>query len=249
MVSSSPLLSIIIPSYNQFEGLKRTVNSVREIDDVEVVVIDGGSNDGSTQWILDNQNHIPKLRTAPDNGIYDAMNKGIELSSGRWLWFLGTGDVPVDGAIDRVLEAIKLDSERDMHCFCVRLLPPLEPGVPDFYKPNFTSEIKWRNTLHHQGVIYRKNSIDKYETMFKVLADYHMNLKLWVKGASCKCHEHTIAEVDAGGVSRVFNRRLYAEERLLKKDALGGGFSALIQSVWTTMKYLNKQYSRIRSKS
>ena len=75
-----------------------------------------------------------------------------------------------------------------------------------------------------------------------------MNLKLWVKGASSKCHEHTIAEVDAGGVSRVFNRRLYAEERLLKKDALGGGLSALIQSVWTSMKYLNKQYARIKSK-
>ena len=105
------------------------------------------------------------------------MNKGIELSSGRWLWFLGTGDVPVDGAIDRVLEAIKLDSESDMHCFCVRCSLLLNQESLIFLSPT-SSELKWRNTLHHQGVIYRKNSIDKYDTRFKVLADYHMNLKL-----------------------------------------------------------------------
>ena len=240
---------MFIPSFNQFDGLKKTIDAVKGFIDVEVVVVDGGSNDGSSQWLLENQEHIPKLRIAPDKGIYDAMNKGIMLSSGRWLWFLGTGDVPVKGAIDRVLEAIKLDTESDMHCFCVRLLPPLEPGVPEFYKPNFSSELKWRNTLHHQGVIYRKSSIEDYDTRFKVLADYHLNLKLWVKSASCKCHDNSIAEVDAGGVSRVFNRKLYAEERLLKKDALGGGWSALVQRVWTSMKYLNKQYARIRAKS
>ena len=108
MVSSSPLLSIIIPSYNQFEGLKRTVNSVREIDDVEVVVIDGGSTDGSAQWILDNQNHIPKLRTAPDNGIYDAMNKGIKEATGDFIGFLNSDDVYNDlGCIESI--ALKLN--------------------------------------------------------------------------------------------------------------------------------------------
>ena len=252
MVSnSSPILSIIIPSFNQFEGLKKTLGKVKGFSEVEIVVVDGGSSDGSAQWILDNQSDIDKIRVAPDNGIYDAMNKGIELSSGRWLWFLGTGDMPKEGAIDNVLEHIKSDSESDIHGFGVKLLPPLEPGVPGHYTPNFSGDLKWRNTLHHQGAIYRKSSMVKYmyDTRFKILADYHLNLKLWSDGALCICHDFTIAEVDAGGVSRVFNRILYAEERLLKKDALGGGISAMVQAVWTNMKYLKKQLAKISPKA
>lgn len=244
MVSStSPILSIIIPSFNQLEGLKKTIQSCTGYGDVEIVVVDGDSTDGSKAWLIDNAELIPKLRTAPDKGIYDAMNKGIDLASGIWLWFLGTGDTPKKGAIDKVLEKVKSDSESDLHGFSVELLPPLEPGVPPFYSPDFSSNIKWRNTMHHQGVIYRKSSIEnlKYDIKYRVLADYHLNLKLWSEGASCKCHDFTIASVDAGGVSRNFNKRLYAEERMLKRDALGGGFSALVQTFWTRIKYLRKK--------
>ena len=247
MVSTStPLLSVIIPSFNQFVGLKRTIASIKGFDDIELVVIDGGSKDGSAQWLLENQDSISKLRIAPDKGIYDAMNKGIVQSSGQWLWFLGTGDVPTNDAVDAIIEKIKPDTESDFHAFSVELAPPLEPGVPPFYRPNFSSEIKWRNTLHHQGLVYRKSSIidHKYDTRFKILADYHLNLKLWANGAACICHDITVARVDSGGVSRTFNKRLYAEERLLKRDALGGGVNAMIQVVWTSMKYLNKQYAR-----
>lgn len=245
--ATSPTLSVIIPSFNQFEGLKRTIASLSGVNDIEIVVVDGGSIDGSAPWLLENQSSINKLRIAPDHGIYDAMNKGITLSSGQWLWFLGTGDVPTDGALGSILEAGNSGFDSDIHAFCVELAPPLEPGVPPFYKPNFTSEIKWRNTMHHQGLIYRKSSISdfKYETSFKVLADYHLNLKLWASGAKCSCHDITIARVDAGGVSRTFNKMLYAEERLMKRDVLGGGISAVIQGVWTRLKYIKKQIAKI----
>lgn len=245
--ASSLIISVIIPSFNQFEGLKRTIESLRDFDDIEIVVVDGGSTDGSAPWLLENQSSINKLRIAPDQGIYDAMNKGITLSSGQWLWFLGTGDVPTDGALDAIKNAVSSESERDIHAFCVELSPPLEPGVPSFYKPNFSSEIKWRNTLHHQGLVYRKSSIidHKYDTRFRVLADYHLNLKLWASGATCRCHEITVARVDAGGVSRTFNKKLYAEERLLKRDTLGGGISAVVQGVWTRLKYIKKQIAKI----
>jgi glycosyltransferase involved in cell wall biosynthesis len=248
MVSaSSPTLSVIIPSFNQFEGLKRTIASLGGFKDIEIVVVDGGSDDGSAPWLLENQSSISKLRIAPDQGIYDAMNKGITLSSGQWLWFLGTGDVTTDGAIEAIIDAINTGSESDIHAFCVELAPPLEPGVPPFYKPNFSSELKWRNTLHHQGLVYRKSSIvdHMYDRRFRVLADYHLNLKLWASGATCSCHDITVARVDAGGVSRTFNKRLYAEERLMKRDVLGGGISAAIQGVWTRLKYIKKQMARI----
>ena len=95
MVSStSPILSIIIPSFNQLEGLKKTIQSCTGYGDVEIVVVDGDSTDGSKAWLIDNAELIPKLRTAPDKGIYDAMNKGIDLASGIWL--CGQYSIPAD---------------------------------------------------------------------------------------------------------------------------------------------------------
>ncbi len=246
-VSSTPLISIVIPSFNQFEGLQKTIESFSDCNDIEIVVIDGGSNDGSAQWLLENQEKISKLRIAPDRGIYDAMNMGIAQSSGHWIWFMGTGDVPLDGAVNTIIEKVKSCDQSDLHAFCVELAPPLEPGVPPFYKPIFSSALKWRNTLHHQGLLYKKSSISNllYDTRFKVLADYHLNLRLWKNGASCICHDITATRVDSGGVSRTFNKQLYKEERELKRDVFGGGLSGVLQGVWTRLKYLNKQVAKI----
>ena len=97
-------ISIVTINYNNVEGLKRTLSSVAEqgYRDIEHIIIDGGSTDGSVdaikEYVADNPNkdpffkHTIKWVSEKDNGIYNAMNKGIRKATGEYIQFLNSGD-------------------------------------------------------------------------------------------------------------------------------------------------------------
>lgn len=87
-------LSIITVNYNHREGLKNTIASVgnQTVKPFEYIVIDGASTDGSLDVILSNQDIVSVYLSEPDNGIYQAMNKGINLAHGDYCLFLNSGD-------------------------------------------------------------------------------------------------------------------------------------------------------------
>ena len=86
-------MSVITIAWNDLDGLKRTVESVRAQTwtSVEHIVVDGGSNDGSREW-LDTLDDRTDWMSELDKGRYDAMNKGIAKASGELIWFLNSGD-------------------------------------------------------------------------------------------------------------------------------------------------------------
>jgi glycosyltransferase involved in cell wall biosynthesis len=87
-------LSIITVNYNNLKGLKKTIESVlnQTWKDFEYIVIDGGSTDDSAAYIESQSEHIDYWVSEPDNGIYNAMNKGILKATGEYLLFLNSGD-------------------------------------------------------------------------------------------------------------------------------------------------------------
>ncbi len=90
----SPKITIITISYNNREGLKKTIKSVDSQShvDFEYIVIDGGSQDGSKEILEQFANKISYWVSEPDKGIYNAMNKGIKAANGEYLLFLNSGD-------------------------------------------------------------------------------------------------------------------------------------------------------------
>ena len=87
--------SIITINYNNREGLQRTLDSVvsQTSSELEWIVIDGGSSDGSKEILQRNQNQIAYWCSEADKGIYHAMNKGVEHAHGKYCLFLNSGDV------------------------------------------------------------------------------------------------------------------------------------------------------------
>lgn len=87
-------LSIITVNLNNLEGLKRTYESVvcQTFTDYEWIVIDGGSTDGSREFIEQHQDKFAYWCSEPDKGIYNAMNKGIIHAQGEYLNFMNSGD-------------------------------------------------------------------------------------------------------------------------------------------------------------
>ena len=90
-----PLISIITVSYNAVDTIKETINSVinQTYPNIEYIIIDGGSIDGTVDIIKKHENKIAFWISEPDKGIYDAMNKGIQGATGEWINFMNCGDV------------------------------------------------------------------------------------------------------------------------------------------------------------
>ena len=90
---SSPLFSIITPVLNNKDGLMETIKSIKKqnFENYEYIVIDGGSTDGTLE-VLKNEKLITKWISEKDEGIYDAINKGLRLSKGKIINTINSGD-------------------------------------------------------------------------------------------------------------------------------------------------------------
>ena len=93
-MSYSPLISIVTIVYNDLPGFQKTVKSVIDQDykNIEYIVIDGGSTDGTVQAIKENEAHIDYWVSEPDKGIADAFNKGVLAAKGDWIVLLNAAD-------------------------------------------------------------------------------------------------------------------------------------------------------------
>jgi glycosyltransferase involved in cell wall biosynthesis len=107
--NTSPLITVITVNYNNAEALEQTIQSViAQTYQVEYIVVDGASTDGSIDVIKKYESKITEWFSEKDTGIYNAMNKGVERASGEWICFLNCGDVFVDTqTVQRMVDNIQ----------------------------------------------------------------------------------------------------------------------------------------------
>jgi len=188
-------VSIITVVYNAKDDLEKTLKSISsQTCRTEVIVIDGGSSDGTLEVIKCNSNIITNYISEKDRGIYDAMNKGVTLASGEWLYFLNAGDVfhDVDTLNNLVLETQQEDFE-------VIYGDVIIIGKNEIQLNCDISKL----VIHHQGICYKKSLHDQvgpYLVNRKLtIADYiFFNLLMpfrWKKTST------VVAVCDGSGVS------------------------------------------------
>jgi putative colanic acid biosynthesis glycosyltransferase len=236
-------IGIVVPVYQMPEALHAALASIeaqREIT-AQIIVCDGGS-DAATLEVLKRFAHlsIHHSRT-PDKGVYDAMNRGMALAKAEWLYFLGADDrLAHPHTLSELLKAA--DATHDLVCGRVNNLPPRAKGVHEWFVPSWGPKLVFKNTIHHQGVLYRTTALQgySYPSALRVLGDYHLNLWLYRRRINALCTNTLVAECSPGGLSKRFNRRLYFEEWWLKRQLLPL-HQLLWQPLWLTAKYLYKQ--------
>lgn len=160
------IISIITVVYNSCSAIEKTICSVidNNYKNLEYIIIDGGSNDGTIEIIKKYEKSINAWISEPDKGIYDAMNKGIELACGKYVSFINSGDILLKIPF-KELEFC----EADMACF-----PIFINGNKTKY-PKIDWLFKISNTLPHQGIYYKRQPSLKYDISYKVFADYALN--------------------------------------------------------------------------
>jgi glycosyltransferase involved in cell wall biosynthesis len=167
-----------LPIFNNLEGLKRTVQSVinQTCKAFEYIIIDGGSTDGSAEYISEMQEHFAYWVSESDKGIYNAMNKGAKVASGDYLYFLNSGDYLLNNdVIGNLLKEI--DSENKIHNRKdVFLGSTRQEGFEALISPpkELTLYHMFKSTLPHQGIFMPREKVLKFpfKEEFKIVADW-----------------------------------------------------------------------------
>lgn len=171
-------LSIITINYNNKSGLQKTVDSVlsQTFTNFEYIIIDGGSADGSTDILGQEQDRITYWVSEPDKGIYNAMNKGILQAKGEYLQFLNSGDWLVNENIlskifdeDRTAEILYGDLNEILPTGEVKRQVPL--SVERLTMANFNSNT--HATIQHPASFIKNTLFEKglYDENYKIIAD------------------------------------------------------------------------------
>lgn len=199
-------LSIITINYNNLEGLKKTVESVvnQTWQEFEYVIIDGGSTDGSAAYIESQSEYIDNWVSEADQGVYYAMNKGIEVATGEYLLFLNSGDILYN---DNVLLATKKSLLLDIDIVYGDLWIVGEQGkgfrnrYPDFVDFPFLKQ----TSLGHPSTFMKKElfyTYGLYRTDLKIVSDWAFFVKVFCRHKVSHCKiDHIIATFYEGGLS------------------------------------------------
>ncbi|BAS67697.1 MAG: glycosyltransferase [Gammaproteobacteria bacterium] len=180
-MTSQSKISIITVVFNDADGLLKTIKSVvnQTYSNIEYIIIDGGSTDGTVDIIKKYEDKITHWVSEPDAGIYDAMNKGIDLVSGQWINFINAGDNFFDTSI--VGKVVPL-LDNDM--WVVYGDTVLDYGAYTSLRINLDlSNMYYGQVLGHQSsftnAIYQKKN--PFSLEYKIAGDYDFFLKAYIE--------------------------------------------------------------------
>ena len=215
--------SIITVNLNDKEGLRKTIESVinQTFQDFEYIVIDGGSTDGSVDVIKEYEGKINYWVSEPDKGIYNAMNKAIDIAQGEYLNFMNSGDCFYNNNIIALVDSYSISDNvaiiygDAIHSSSREGLIHVKPTP--FFKFKLALPAKG---ICHQSSFVKRTWAEKYkfnETL-KISADFKMFLDIYNSGGEYFYIPSVISVFDAEFGLSTKNRKL-----VFKEDAIVSG--------------------------
>lgn len=152
------------------------------------------------------------------------MNKGVEFSSGRWLFFLGADDVLFDSIVFETIFSKSIPAKFSLIagdiCYESTKSQFIYSKKRKIKTSSWSSSIWLRNSLHHQGTFYRKQLFkhQQYKLKYKILADYDFNLMLYKARENCQIINLIVSKCAGNGLSKTGDFSIYKEEICLKTN-------------------------------
>jgi len=203
----------------------RTLESLRQQTDkrFESIVIDGGSKDGTMDIVKTYPDVVAKHISEPDNGIYDAMNKGIALAEGKYLAFLNSDDAYFP---DTLASVIAFAEKHNPDIIYGDMQKQRELGKDLFTrneKPNL-HKLPEAMGIFHPATFAKKELFDRlgsYDLRFKLAADYHWLLRAYLEKADFQYLDKVLVKFSVGGVSN-FSCQSYKECIIIQEELKTG---------------------------
>jgi hypothetical protein len=213
--TNQAFFSIVTVCYQDKSRLANTIASIQiqSCTDFEYIIVDGDSKDGTTELVKEKTDIVDRFISEPDSGIYNAMNKGLHLATGRYILFLNAGDLLIDS--QSLMHTRKLLYEAP---HAVGLVAPVLVYYPQVKKtklsPLGSLSGPWRGLpTSHQGIIYNREVLEDFpfDETLKIAADFDQYLRV-IAAKNIKFIASTLplSVIEAGGVSDLkrFSSRL-----------------------------------------
>lgn len=204
-----PLVSILIVTYNAERDLQKCLDSIASqiYPRLELLIIDGGSTDDTIKIVKANAKLVDFFLSEPDEGIYDAMNKGLNYINGDWVYFMGADDTLLPGFSQMLFST--LDDSGTIYYGSTIFKGEKYKG---FLSPYMVAKIG----INHQAIIYPAKVFEKYrfDTRYTIAADRILNL--WcLKDADFRFEfaDHILANFNHTGISSTQKDPLYEKQK------------------------------------
>lgn len=229
-----PLITIITVTYNAEQFLPRTLESVNrclaEIEDkgaIEYLIIDGASKDNTLKIAEQYASIISKVVSEPDRGLYDAMNKGQQLASGRYLWFLNAGDEMYNQyTLRHLLRAFEADADIYYSDAMFVKEDGSEVGLRSIFTPHtLPHSLTWKDfdlgmKVCHQAFIAKKEVANSY-MVDNLSADIDWEINCLKKSDRIEYLDFTLCRYLLGGLSVKNHRKSLIDRFLVLKKHFG----------------------------
>ena len=186
--TDNPLVSVITVVFNNADVISDALTSVAQQDyhNIEHILIDGGSTDGTLEILESRRKELGQIVSEPDHGIYDALNKGIQIAKGEFIAILHSDDVFASpNAISQLVDKT-LAANADVCCSDVVITDKDSETIHRFYMAHYFRRwllrIGWMPP--HPGLLVRKSVHDRlgvYDTQYRIAGDFDFLIRIFLK--------------------------------------------------------------------
>ena len=210
-----PELSVITVVYNNVRDIERTILSVlnQTYPNIEYLVIDGGSTDGTLEILKHYEGRLAKLISEKDKGIYDAMNKGLALAGGDYILFMNSGDeIYAPDTVEKIFspepDADIYYGETEMYDENWKSLGQRRHRAPESFS---WKEFKHGMSISHQAIYIRRSLVEPYDPQYKLSADIDWIIRAAKKAKKIVNTRMYVAKYLVGGMSKKKHRESLIE--------------------------------------
>lgn len=228
-------VSIVTVTYNSAATIEEALNSVdlQSYENIEHIVVDGGSTDETVQLVKRHSRRLSQLISEPDNGIYDAMNKGLRLATGEIVGFLNGDDMLASkDAIQFIVQAASDDGAKAFFGDLLYIDPSRQNPLVRYWRAGTFSRQKLRSGwMPPHPTLYVKRSMMEdlggFDASLKIAADYEFMLRLFSTPKLRAIYIHQVlVKMRVGGISNASLRTVILKSRedlsALRKHRIGG---------------------------
>lgn len=247
---TTPLISIIVAVFNGKATLQQCIDSViqQTYSNRELIIIDGGSKDGTVELLEKNRSKFSYWISEPDRGIYNAWNKGLEQAHGEWICFLGADDYLWDATVlermaaqlSKILTSVRVAYGQIMQVSADEKLPPRQIGESWAQQKEF---FKQYMCIPHVGTMHRRSLFEqhgKFDESFRIAGDYELLLRELKTGDAVFIPGIITAGQRLGGISTDTANYLKTLREVRRAQRLHGQF--IPSRFW--LKEMVKEYLR-----
>lgn len=211
----NPKLSVITIVYNNVRDIERTILSVlnQTYNNIEYIIADGLSTDGTLQVISKYQDSVSKFISEKDNGIYDAMNKGLALASGDYVIFMNSGDEFFDA--DTVAAVFGAADDADIYYGETEMIADSGESLGQ-RRHKAPEQFTWRGfkygmSISHQAIYVRRALAEPFDRQYQLSADIEWIIRAAKKAKKIVNVNRYVAKYLVGGMSKKKHRQSLQE--------------------------------------